>query len=70
MSYYTIKELAELWRCSTDVIYDLVRNGKLPAFRVGREWRISDEARRQYEQTPAVTERAAPRRRAPVLKIV
>lgn len=69
MSYYTIKELAELWRCSTDVIYDLVRTGKLPAFRVGREWRISDEARRQYEQTPPVTERAAPRRRPAVLKI-
>ena len=67
MKYYTIKELAALWRCSTDVIYDLLRSGKLHGFKIGGGWRISDEARREYEQTPVTVERK-PRRRT-VLRI-
>ena len=67
MNCYTIKELAEIWRCSTDVIYDLLRSGKLRGFKVGGGWRISEDARREYEQTP-VTSGRKPRRR-PVLKI-
>lgn len=67
MTCYTIKELAETWRCSTDVIYDLLRSGKLHGFKVGGGWRISDEARREFEQTPVAVARKAKRRT--VLKI-
>ena len=66
--YYTVPELAARWRCSADVVYDLPRRGKLQGFKLGSSWRITDEARIQYEQTPARA--AAPTvRRVPVLKI-
>lgn len=66
--YYTVPELAARWRCSADVVYDLLRRGKLQGFKLGSSWRITDEARIQYEQTPARA--AAPTvRRVPVLKI-
>lgn len=48
--YYTPRTLAQTWDCSPDVVYDLLRTGKLKGFRVGRHWRVSDEARLEYEQ--------------------
>lgn len=66
--YYTVPELAARWRCSADVVYDLLRQGKLRGFKLGSSWRITDEARIQYEQTPVRA--AVPTvRRVPVLKI-
>lgn len=50
---YTIAELAEIWRCSSDIIYDLLRSNKLKGFKLGRSWRISDEARLNYEHSAA-----------------
>ncbi|MFM7010618.1 MAG: helix-turn-helix domain-containing protein [Betaproteobacteria bacterium] len=32
---YTPATLAERWGCSPDAVYDLIRSGRLPAFRVG-----------------------------------
>lgn len=32
---FTPATLAERWGCSPDAVYDLIRSGKLPAFRVG-----------------------------------
>lgn len=64
--YYTVPELAARWRCSTDVVYDLLRQGKLHGFKLGASWRITDDARIQYEQTPTPPETNL---RRPVLKI-
>lgn len=64
--YYTVPELAARWRCSTDVVYDLLRQGKLHGFKLGASWRITDDARIQYEQTPTPQEINL---RRPVLKI-
>ena len=64
--YYTVPELAARWRCSTDVVYDLLRQGKLHGFKLGASWRITDNARIQYEQTPTPQETTLHR---PVLKI-
>lgn len=64
--YYTVPELAARWRCSTDVVYDLLRQGKLHGFKLGASWRITDDARIQYEQTPTAQETNL---RRPVLKI-
>ena len=36
-----IEEVADLLRVSTQTIYTLARNGKLPATKIGREWRFS-----------------------------
>jgi excisionase family DNA binding protein len=51
---YSVKELAALWRCSASAVYDLLTNGKLQGFKIGPSWRITDEARRTYEQTPVI----------------
>ena len=47
---FTVTTLAERWACSRDVIYDLLRAGKLRAFRVGKNLRISAEEVRRYEE--------------------
>lgn len=64
--YYTVPELAERWRCSPDVVYDMLRSGKLHGFKLGGAWRITEEARKQYEQAPNPQETKL---RRPVLKI-
>lgn len=50
--YYTPQTLAQMWQCSTDVIYDLLRMRKLVGFKVGTGWRIADSAVRDYEENP------------------
>lgn len=47
--YFTVAELAELWRCSSDMVYSLLKSGKLRGFKLGKDWRITDEARVEYE---------------------
>lgn len=49
MNAYTIQTLAQHWACSTDVIYDLIRSGKLKAFRIGNALRIRAEEVERYE---------------------
>lgn len=49
LAVYTIADLAGIWRCSRDVIYDLLLSGKLKGFKVGRNWRITHEERLNYE---------------------
>ena len=49
--YYTPTELAKKWRCSRDVVYDLLMTGKLKGFKLGHSWRISEDARLEYEQS-------------------
>lgn len=36
-----IEEVADLLRVSAQTVYTLVRKGKLPATKIGREWRFS-----------------------------
>jgi excisionase family DNA binding protein len=40
----TVKELAEYLHVSTRTIYHLVNAGKIPAFKVGDEWRFNIES--------------------------
>ncbi len=40
----TVRELAEFLHCHPSTIYHLLRQGKLPAFKVGSDWRFSREA--------------------------
>ena len=46
---YTIHEVASRWKCSRDVVYDLLKTGKLKGFKVGGLWRIREDAINQYE---------------------
>ena len=49
---YTPQELALLWQCSIDVIYDLLNHGKLIGFKVGSNWRIRHDEVLNYENDP------------------
>ncbi len=69
--YYTPQTLAQMWQCSTDVIYDLLRQGKLQGFKVGVGWRISEAAVLAYEQNPEnQSPRPYPRSRQPAPPIM
>src|SRR3990167_9946050 len=48
---YTPKTLSEHWQCDNAVIYRLIAQGRLQAFRLGGKlWRIREEAVEAYEQ--------------------
>ena len=36
--YYTPASLAARWGCSKDLVYDLLRQGRLRGFKLGRDW--------------------------------
>lgn len=38
--YYTTKSIAKLFKCHENTILKWIKDGKLPAFRIGRGWRI------------------------------
>ncbi|MBU0726413.1 MAG: helix-turn-helix domain-containing protein [Alphaproteobacteria bacterium] len=57
---YTPETLAERWGCSHQHIRDLVRTGKLPAFRVGRLIRVRREDVETFERPQVEIEAAAP----------
>jgi len=41
---YSIRELAEKWACSIPTIYARINEGKLDAFKVGKNTRITGES--------------------------
>lgn len=49
MTAYTVETLAKRWFCSRDVVYDMIRQKKIKAFKVGRVLRISAEEVARYE---------------------
>ena len=49
---YTPQELALLWKCSIGTIYAMLRQGELKGFKLGRDWRITESAVRDYEAAP------------------
>lgn len=48
MKLYTIDEVAEYLRVTRRTIYRYIKQGKLPAYRVGDSWRFSDEDISEY----------------------
>jgi excisionase family DNA binding protein len=60
---FTIKELSEHLRVHPTTIYRLLRQGRLPGFRVGSNWRFSREAIEQWERDQAGRAGSPPRRR-------
>jgi len=51
--YLTVSELSEYLQIHRTTIYRMLRQGKLPGFRIGSDWRFSLEAieRWQRDQT-------------------
>jgi excisionase family DNA binding protein len=60
---FTIKELSEHLRVHPTTIYRLLRQGRLPGFRVGSNWRFSREAIEQWERDQAGRAGGSPPRR-------
>lgn len=46
--FLTIAEVASMMRVSKMTVYRLVHNGDLPAVRVGRSFRVTEEAVDEY----------------------
>ncbi len=46
---FTVAELAQHWNCHPKTVWRLIRVGRLRAFRVGREWRVTASCVKQYE---------------------
>lgn len=47
-TFLTIAEVAAMMRVSKMTVYRLVHNGELPAVRVGRSFRVTDEDVHEY----------------------
>jgi excisionase family DNA binding protein len=54
IKFYNVKEVAEIMSTSKMTIYRLINEGELPAVRVGRSIRVSEQAVREYLQDAAV----------------
>lgn len=67
MEYYTINDVAKLWGVSYRTVLGMIHQGKLQAFKAGKEWRISAVALIEYESKPVTPARS---HRASNLKIV
>lgn len=50
----TVAEVADLLRVSSMTVYRLIRNGELPAVRVGRSYRVSEDDLQSYLQAQVV----------------
>jgi len=46
--FLTVQEVAELMRVSTMTVYRLIKAGDLPAVRVGRSFRVPEQAVHEY----------------------
>ncbi|MGI3163922.1 helix-turn-helix domain-containing protein [Pseudooceanicola sp. 200-1SW] len=46
---YSPDDLAARWGCSGETVRSMIRDGSLPAFRVGRMYRIRPEVVEQHE---------------------
>ena len=55
---FTIKELSEHLRVHPTTIYRLLRQGRLPGFRVGSNWRFNRAAIEQWERLQALEPQA------------
>jgi excisionase family DNA binding protein len=50
MAVLTVGDLSEYFRVHPSTVYRLLRRGKLPAFKVGNDWRFSKEAIERWQQ--------------------
>ena len=41
-TYLTVEEIARRFGVNITTIYRLAKQGKLPAFKIGRQWRFSE----------------------------
>lgn len=53
---YTLKEIEDLLHVTRRTLYNWIKGGKLKAFRIGKEWRVTKEALEEFTQTGTADE--------------
>lgn len=48
---YTLKEIEDLLHVTRRTTYNWIKGGKLRAFKIGKEWRVTKEALEDFIQT-------------------
>ena len=47
---HSVASLASRWNVEPSVVYRLIKANKLTAFKVGKEFRVTDRALREFEE--------------------
>ena len=47
---YTLKEVEDLLQVTQRTLYNWIKDGKLRAFKAGRQWRVTKEALEEFTQ--------------------
>lgn len=47
---YTLAEVAEILKVTRRTVYSYVKDGKIPATKVGRQWRVTEQALKEFLQ--------------------
>ena len=47
---YTLKEVGDLLQVTRRTLYNWIKGGKIKAFRIGKEWRITKEALLEFTE--------------------
>lgn len=53
---YTLEQVCEILSITKRTVYNYIKAGKLHAFKMGKYWRVTEEAFREFvgQDTPAV----------------
>ena len=51
INIYTPEEVADILKLSRRTIYTYIKEGKLQAFKIGKRWRINEEALKKIAST-------------------
>lgn len=51
LEVYTLKEIEDLLHVTRRTLYNWIKGGKLKAFRIGKEWRVTKQALEEFMQT-------------------
>ena len=48
---YTLEEIEAILHVTKRTLYNWIKGGKLKAFKIGKEWRVTREALEEFTQT-------------------
>ena len=50
LTTYTLVEVAEILKVTRRTIYNYIKQGKMPATKVGHQWRVTGQALKEFLQ--------------------
>ena len=50
LTTYTLVEVAEILKVTRRTIYNYIKQGKIPATKVGHQWRVTEQALKEFLQ--------------------